>query len=323
MMQLGNHTLKVSLIALGLIASTLCEGTSSAIILHDKQYRNRSTPTGSYANSGWQHTGNWGNFLGVPIAKNHFVAASHIGGGVGQNFTLNGNTHKVTAVYNDPNSDLNVYKVDKSFSSWAALYNGSTEVGKTAMLFGRGTQKGAEVKVGSTRKGWKWGAADKLKSWGRNKVRSTVNGGSGLGSVLGFTFDRTSSSGGDKVDQEGIFSAGDSSGAVFINSSNKWYLAGVIYSVETPYKTSSSGSTFDAAIFDKGGLYYNNSLVSDTSTDNPAFMYATRISTNRSWINGITGASAAPGLGAVVPEPASAMVLMAGLGMLGLRRSRK
>jgi hypothetical protein len=314
------HLRKSTLLLVGLIASTLVARSSSAILLYDKSYRNKSAPTGSYANSGWQFTGNWGSFLGVPIAKNYFIAASHVGGGVGQNFTLNGKNYKVTGVYNDPNSDLNVYKVSTNFSSWASLYTGSTEVGKTAMLFGRGTGKGAEVKVGSTRKGWKWGTADHLKSWGRNKIRTTVNGGSGLGSVLGMTFDRTNTNGGDKVDQEGIFSAGDSSGAVFINSSNKWYLAGIIYSVETPYKTSASGSAFDAAIFDKGGLYYSNALVSDTTNDKPAYMYASRISTNRSWINSVIGASAGPTLGAVVPEPASMSLLMAGLALLGVRR---
>lgn len=319
-MQLRSRTL----IGIGLALAGFLAQSASGILLYDKQYRNKSAPTGSYANSGWQWTGNWGNFLGVPIAKNYFIAASHVGGGVGQSLTLNGKSYKVTAVYNDPNSDLNIYKTSTAFSSWAPIYTGSTEVGKTAMLFGRGTQKGAEVKVGSTRKGWKWGTADYLKSWGRNKIRSTINGGSGLGSVLGMTFDRTSSNGGDKVDQEGIFTAGDSSGGVFINSSNKWYLAGLIYSVETPYKTSSSGGTFDAAIFDKGGLYYNNSLVGDTSNDIPAFMYASRISTNQSWIKSIIGSTAkAPvAVGAVVPEPASGAVIAGGLALLGLRRRK-
>lgn len=316
------HLRSRTLVALGLAITGLIAQSASGILLYDKQYRNKSAPSGSYANSGWQWTGNWGGFLGVPIAKNYFVAASHVGGGVGQSMTLNGKSYKVTAVYNDPNSDLNIYKTSTNFSSWAPIFTGSNEVGKTAMLIGRGTQKGSEVKVGSTRKGWKWGKADGLKSWGRNKVRSTVQGGGGIGSVLGFTFDRTSSNGGDKVDQEGIFSAGDSSGGVFINSNNKWYLAGIIYSVETPYKMSASGSTFDAAIFDKGGLYYNNSLVSDASNDKPAYMYATRISTNQNWIKGVIGTSAAPLAASVVPEPASMSIVAGGLALLGLRKRR-
>ena len=30
-------------------------------------------------NAGWQYQGQWGGFLGTPIAKNYFISAAHIG----------------------------------------------------------------------------------------------------------------------------------------------------------------------------------------------------------------------------------------------------
>lgn len=302
-MHLGRLTRAV----LGLLIVCTIARSASAIILYDKWYRNKSAPTGSYLNSGWQWTGNWGGFLGVPIAKNYFVTASHVGGSVGQSLSLNGKNYQTIAVYDDPNSDLRIWKTSTAFTSWAPLYGGNTEVGKTAILIGRGTQRGAEVKVNNVLKGWQWGASDGLKSWGRNKVRSIVAGGSGIGSVLGFTFDRTSTNGGDKVTEECTVSNGDSSGAVFVNVNAKWYLAGIIYSVETPYKTSSSSATFNAAIFDKGGLYYNNAYVGDAANDVPAYMYATRISTNLNWVRSIVGTvTTSSAMSAPSAAPASA-----------------
>ena len=75
------------------IVSMCFIGHARAIILVDKTYRNKSAPTGTLAGSGWQWQGNWGAFTGTPIAKNYFIAASHIGGSVGQTLTLNGKSY--------------------------------------------------------------------------------------------------------------------------------------------------------------------------------------------------------------------------------------
>src|SRR2546423_11340834 len=93
--------------------------TARGVILYDHWYRNKSAPTGTLAGSGWQWMGNWGSFTGIPIAKNYFVTASHVGGSVGQSLSLNGSTYSTTAMYDDPNSDLRIWKTSKSFSSWA------------------------------------------------------------------------------------------------------------------------------------------------------------------------------------------------------------
>jgi hypothetical protein len=269
----------------GLMTSALFATRAQAIILADNQYRNKSAPTGSISGSGWQFEGDWGSFVGIPIAKNYFITASHVGGSVGQSLTLGGKSYKATAMYDDPNSDLRIWKTSTNFSSWAPIYTGGSEIGKTAVLFGRGTQKGNAITVKGTTHGWLWGHADDLLSWGENKIKSVINGGSGIGDVLAYSFDRSGH--GDHVTNEGIVSSGDSSGGVFIKNGNTWELAALNYSIDGPFSTTASGSSFMGAIFDKGGLYDSGVFTPDGSTDVPQVAYATRVSSNDAWINSV------------------------------------
>ena len=113
------------------------------VILYKSAIRNKSAPTGTLANSGWQWQGNWANgFTGTPIASQYFIAAAHAGGGVGQNIWIAGKNHMTTAVYDDPSTDLVIYKIADKFSSWAPIYTGSSETNMQAVVFGRGTGRG-------------------------------------------------------------------------------------------------------------------------------------------------------------------------------------
>ena len=245
------------------------------------------------------YEGTWGSFLGTPIGSYYFISAKHIngafGGGVGQTFTINSQNFTVTAQYDSPTSDLTVWEVNPNttaFSSGniAPLYplytaiNAGYENSKSMVVTGRGTDVGAQVLVGATLKGWQWGTADGQQSWGTNTVSAIVNGGSGLGSLLRFSFD---SSGGFN---EGTLSVGDSAGGVFIQDPNDstWKLAGINYAVDGPFSLSSDGSgSFNAAIFDRSGLYqYEGAWVAESG---PASAYSTRIASNDTWINSITG----------------------------------
>src|SRR4051812_38632660 len=210
------------------VGSMLIAPSAHAIVLADQWYRNKSAPTGTLANSGWQYEGNWGAFTGTPIGKNYFVTASHVGGGVGQSLVMNGVSYPTVAMYDDPSTDLRIWKTSKAFSKWAPLYTTMNEYNKAAVVIGRGTARGSDVKVGSTLKGWQWGAQDQIMSWGRNQVKGITNGGSGIGDAISFSFDRNGS--GDHLQYEGAPSAGDSSGGVFVNVSGTWRLAGVVYS---------------------------------------------------------------------------------------------
>lgn len=301
---------------------------ADAIILTRSATRNTTAPWGGLTNSGWQWEGNFGSFLGTPIAKNYFITAEHIGGNVGQTFTLNGKTYNTVARYDDPSTDLRIYKTSQSFTSWAPIYTGSSETGKMMSLYGRGTQRGASVTENNQLKGWKWGTADHVKSWGRNAVAGVTAGGSGRGDLLRFTFNR---SGGDYY--ESALSTGDSGGAVFLKDSDgKWKLTGINYLVDGPFSTTgTNGSGFNMSAMDKGGLYVGGDNAwkynSETSADNPGNFYATRVSRRAAWIRSIIGASSSPssvsGVTAV-PEPAT-LGLIAGAGalLLGRRRRRR
>jgi len=300
---------------------------ADAVILYRSAIRNKTAPTGSEVNSGWQWEGKWaGAFVGTPIAPHYFLTASHLGGAVGGAITFQGKNFTTTAGYDDPITDLKIYKVNGTFSTYAPIYTLNSEVGKKAMVFGRGTGRGNAVVKNGVTKGWQWATQDGVMSWGDNNVSSTLDGGSGYGQLMKFTFSRTG------LYNEGALSTGDSGGGVFINDGGKWKLAGINYLVEGPFSLTQGGATFNASLFDKGGLYLNgNSPITDTTADVPGAWYATRVSSRSSWIKSIIGtvpiASSAFSLGdlgvtSAVPEPASIGLIAVGATVLVRRRRR-
>src|SRR5215212_202780 len=76
-----------------------------AVLLYQTAQRNTWAPTDALANSGRQYQGNWGAFLGTPIAPRLFLTAEHVGGGIGQPFSFRGKTYTAKAIYDNPNTD--------------------------------------------------------------------------------------------------------------------------------------------------------------------------------------------------------------------------
>jgi hypothetical protein len=264
---------------------------------------NTTPPAAHLANSGWDLQGNWGPFLGTPIAARYFITAKHIGGAVGNSFVLDGQDYTTVAFFDDPTSDLRIWKISGSFPAFAALYTRGDETGKNAVVFGRGTQRGDPVDLaglfGSERKGWRWGVPDGRKRWGENQVAAIVNNegavGGGNQDLLRLAFN----SGGGA--NEAHLSDGDSGGAIFINDGTAWKLAGISYVVDGPYSTSPAGPGFLAAVFDEGGLYKggegNWRPTPDLFTETPGAFYASRVSSSVPWINSVlsqTSATTAP-----------------------------
>lgn len=252
--------------------------------------RNITPPTGSLTNSGWQFQGQWGSFLGTPVSPRHFLAAKHVGGSVGDAFVFRGVTYTTTAMYDDGQSDLRLWRVCGVFPEYAPIYDKSNEVTRPCVLFGRGTQRGGPLVIdgmsGPVTKGWFWGAYDGVQRWGTNIVSSTLpNAITQVGDLLEARFDA-----GGGAD-EAHLSSGDSSGGVFIKDGVLWKLAGINFSVEGPFSTTTNGPGFLAAITDKGGLYSsingNWVLHPDGSVDVPSKFYMSRVTVHRAWIQSV------------------------------------
>jgi hypothetical protein len=302
---------------------------SRAVVLLGSEQRNTAAPTKTLANSGWQWQGRWGNFAGTAISRRYFVTAEHIGGNVGDPFLLNGVNYTTIATYDDPLSDLQVWKVNGNFPSWAGLYKKDREAERGVVIHGRGTARGEQVVVNGQPKGWRWGADDHVPSWGTNvlvgaagwKADPEAGGGNVPKSRIYWKFDRTGG-----LRDEGTVTAGDSGGGVFIKDLGFWRLAGVNLSVESEFSFPGSSDVLNGALFDVGGLMSGDDLIPETAKDNPSRGFATRISTRWQWVFQVVEgkiapsatASSAPG----VPEPICASWI-AGACVLVLRPRRK
>jgi hypothetical protein len=244
---------------------------------------NTNAPRGALTNSGWQFQGAWSTFTGTVISSNAFITAKHVGGTVGDPFTFQAVQYTTTASYDSPDSDLRIWRVTGNFPVFAPLYTKRIENGKNLVVFGRGTQRGAELRINNRLKGWQWGPGDGVQRWGQNKVSGIFQGGADIGEVLRASFN----AGGRN---EATLSSGDSGGAVFIKDGKIWKLAGINYAVEGPYNLTNSGVGFEAAIFDLRGLYVTDGgggwqlFSGKPITGN---FYATRISSHVSWINSV------------------------------------
>jgi hypothetical protein len=317
-------TLLSSFGGLMLLAFGLATQTSHAVLLFgsgDPTY-NTTPPTGALASSGWQYEGQWGGFLGTPIAPQYFIAAHHVGGSIGQTFTFGGFNYTTTAYWDDPNSDLRIWKVNGTFSTYAPLYTTSDEVGKTLVDIGRGTQRGAPVVIPEAQTVYTTNVVD-LKALGiskkaaqaefpeatfkgqimtvvtsevvTNQVLKGWQAGPGDG-VMRWGQNHVRAADcflvaaftGTNGPNEGYLSSGDSSGAVFLqDNTGLWRLAGINYGIEGPFATSSTNPAFYGAIFDENGLFDGGSLVPNDGVTRSAIYAATRISPRVSWIQSI------------------------------------
>lgn len=295
-MRHGKAIVRVGFVFAGAAGVSVIARPASAVIVGGDVGRNTSAPTGDLAGSGWQYEGQFGAFLGTAIAPNYFITASHIGGAVGQAFTYNGQSYTTTAVFDDPNSDLRIWKVDGNLGAYAPLATSGATAGAQIVINGRGTQRGdAIVSSGGRTVGWSWGASDGAQSWGVNTADGTADGGSGIGTLIKATFD------GDST-----LSTGDSGGGVFVNDGGAWKLAGVNYAVESAGTVDGQGVT---------GALLGQSL------------YASSVAANQGWIGSVVGGVPAyagpPDPVGSVPEPASAGLVAVGAAALIVRRRRR
>jgi PKD repeat protein len=247
---------------------------------------NTNAPTGSLTNSGWEYEGQWGVYLGTPIAPTFFLAAQHIGGSPGQPFVFNGFTYTTVTNFDDPSTDLRIWQVGETFPYYAPVYTGSSEVGKLCVVIGRGTQRGEPFVESGVTNGWLWGTTDNVERWGENTIYNVAADQNGRQYLMA-QFNRPG------IANECDLSVGDSSGGMFIEVGTTWELAGIHYAVDGPYSVDGSTTDdFDVALFDVDGLYDcggGNCVLQTNSV--PSAFYSTRVSVRVSWINGILNAS--------------------------------
>lgn len=251
-------------------------GRAEAILFQatgDPQH-NSATPGD---NSGWQYEGKFLYFLGVPIAPHFFITAKHFGGTVGAVFDFHGDAYTTIAFQDVGTTDLRIWEVNhaKPFPTYAPLSSGAADTGATATILGRGTQRGNEVLVGGVSKGWKWGPSDDVERWGRNTVTGILTFAP-LGQFLYCDFDKPG------IPDECSLSTGDSGGGMFVLENGLWRLAGINYGVDSPFRTGPGGAAFYAALFDAGGLQYQNddgswTSIADLEADIPTSLYCSRI----------------------------------------------
>jgi hypothetical protein len=244
---------------------------------------NTTVPSDDPAGSGWNYEGQFGSFLGTPIAPHFFLTAKHIGQ-AGSVFTFGGTNYTLITHFNDPFSDFSIWEVVEAFPTFAPLYTNANETGLRLVVIGRGTQRGGGV-FNPDLRGWSWGASDSVPRWGENLVADIVNFSSGPDDAIYATFDQNG------LPNESHLSSGDSGGAVFIEDGTTWKLAGINYAVDGHFYPDTSGNgAFDAALFDARGYYYSDGANPPTYTQItgpdpvPSGFYATRVSSKLAWI---------------------------------------
>jgi hypothetical protein len=298
---------KVSCVVFAICFFLLTNHIALGVILYSSADRNITRPDDNNGGAGWDLQGNWGNYLGTPVASQFFVTAKHVGGNTNGKFHFEDTDYFIDSSFNNGlgyavQNDLRIWKITGSFSDWAYLYNGNEEAGMAMTIIGRGTQRGSEVTLDSTLKGWTWGTDDTVQSWGRNVISETGTDPN-YGGLLAFEFDAAG------ISNEGQVSGGDSGGGDFIQVGTTWALAGLNLGVTGPYNLSNSGSGFNAAIFDGDGMYYDTTGHQDwVAASGPGTGYSTRISSNVDWLKTFIPASELR----VIPEPGTCLFLLAG-----------
>ena len=276
-----------------LAGTLLAIHTAAGVILLDTDDPTRNTASPG-DNSGWQYEGQWGSFLGTPVAPLYFLSAAHIGNAGGGTFTFHGETFTVVQGYKDPGSDLMLWQVDHPFATYAPVFTAAhgDETGREMRVIGRGTQRGGEVDLDETPRGWFWGPGDAVERWGSNVVADLPVDSQNGASYVHATFDNPG------IANEMHMSAGDSGGGQFVLEDGLWKLAGINYAVDDLFTGSDGSGGFAAAVFDARGFYNQNAdgtftlIVGDDPV--PTGFYGSRVAAKLSWIESITGQDAAP-----------------------------
>jgi len=284
---------------------------ASAIIFFDDADEATNTqlapsPTGSYADFGWQNTGRYRGFHATMISPKHFLTARHIGTG-GTSFSqpayFNGLADKTFTLANNGarvlinGTDFAIYEIFETFDSYSEIYTKPDEAGKEFVMTGAGRGRGADVTISGSHRGWFTGGASTQRSrWGTN----VVDGDQENGSLLYCSFDGSGSGAFDNTEFECQAQSFDSGGAWFIkDTDNVWKIAGVNLGIWSIYIDVSGGT---AEQVDSTAIYDATSL--DGSIPSSEFDFVTSANTEYggSWTLASRVSSNAADILAVIQE---------------------
>ena len=273
---------------------------------------NTTPPANAAEARAWGLQGIWRTCQGTPIAPRWFLSAKHIGGAIGDPFTVHGKTHYAIARILDPDSDLVLWGVTESFQDHAALFREGDEIGKRMLVFGRGEVRGRPVFLKTDTiqelKRWQRGSGQAMMRWGENIVTESADDPvliqEGLGHMIGAEFNR------EGLPDEAGLGPCDSGGGMFLWQDNEWKLAAINYAAGGRYKTTQQGNGFDAVLFDEGGLFACTDencraedsweFIEDDEVDQPGSIWGTRIQYRSSWIEENIAA---------MPDPETSIIL--------------
>jgi hypothetical protein len=287
-------TLRLALCA-ALIA---CVPNTRAIIFFasgDLNY-NTTPPTGELADSGWQWQANWQGYCATPIAPNWFLTSKHLPVPLGKEIEFRGRKYQTTAVFRDDQSDLALWRVCGEFPAFAPLFATNDEAGQTCVFFGYGLTRGPAVTVtnGAVTQlaGWQWNGGNGRLRWGANRIEGSENYGDVPDTLLKGTFDA------DGGPNEATLAGGDSGGGLYIQGHAGWALAGIGYAVDGPFRYSKDGTSFQAGLTNRRGIYEpSNGDWEQIPLDGPPLpsaFYVSRVSVRKEWIEQTMAANPAP-----------------------------
>ena len=229
--------------------------------------RNTVRPADLAGGLAWDLQGDYGSYLGTPIAPNWFITANHFGTVDTKLTTVDGVQHFVDPATGStvqiPGTDLILRRVVQPFTNYAAIYNPTTDgviaPTDTITVLGRGRARGAVYPTAGTPQGWIWGANDTVRSYGTNTIsglavvsQNDVDNGSPF--AVGTTFlESNFDNNGDP--NEGTLAEGDSGGGVFVYKNGQYRLVRINYGVDLFRESATATTDLLAAIYDARGLY--------------------------------------------------------------------
>jgi hypothetical protein len=217
------------------------------------------------------------NYYGscVAIGPNFMITARHVRGEIGSSVYFGGVEYIVRSVWYEPadggSADLRVCGISRpsgepaNLSEYASPYTVANELNKDIVMGGYGGGRGAERPVdGPPYYGYAWVYSNTTQRWGQNKIGgyATVNSGGYTSNTVKADFDALGTGGARPY--EAAVAVWDSGGGWFIDVSGVWKVAGVSAYVSRNYES-----------------WY----------DPPDSLYAVRISSYYTWIEGVLAES--------------------------------